>query len=95
MAVTMTKRGQQDNNIAYEFMCDTIADLDKIESRYITMGSVAIVIEGSAGFEVYMANSQKKWINIGSSGSSSSDEDSSASSPTVDKGQADSMVLQE
>ena len=64
MATTMTKRGQQDNRIAYEFVCDTLSDLLTIEPRYITMGSVAIVIEGTAGFEVYMANSQKRWINL-------------------------------
>jgi hypothetical protein len=29
------------------------------------MGSVAIVISGDAGLEVYMANGQKNWINIG------------------------------
>jgi hypothetical protein len=37
------------------------------------MGSVATVISGSAGFEVYMANSQKQWINL--SGGSSAEED--------------------
>ena len=94
MAATMTKRGQQDNNITYEFICDTTADLNKIESKYTTMGSIAIVISGDSGFEVYMANSQKQWISIGSGGSSNSEE-TAASSPTVDQGQADSMVLTE
>lgn len=64
MAITMTKRGQQDNVVAYEFVCDTAADLAKIEPSYITMGSTAIVIDGESGFEVYMANSQKQWINL-------------------------------
>ena len=71
MAAIMTKRGSQDNIITYEFMCDTVADLANIEPKYITMGSVAIVIEGESGLEVYMANSKKQWITI----SASVDED--------------------
>lgn len=66
MASTMTKRGQADNIVAYEFVCDTTADLQKIEPKYVTMGSVATVIAGETGFEVYMANSQKEWVNLGS-----------------------------
>jgi len=73
MALKMTKRGQLDNEVAYEFVCDTTADLQAIDPKYVTMGSVATVIEGEAGFEVYMANSQKKWINL--SGGSSAEED--------------------
>ena len=65
MPATMTKRGNADNVITYEFVCDTITDLDAIDPQYITMGSVATVIQGDTGFEVYMANSQKQWINIG------------------------------
>lgn len=72
MALKMTKRGQMDNEITYEFVCDTIADLDKIEKQYITMGSIAIVISGESGFEVYMANSSKQWINL--SGGTSANE---------------------
>jgi hypothetical protein len=37
------------------------------------MGSVATVIQGDTGFEVYMANSKKQWINL--SGGSSAEED--------------------
>ena len=61
MAAIMTKRGGQDNIITYEFMCDSVADLNKIDPNYVTMGSVAIVIND---FEVYMANSQKQWVNL-------------------------------
>ena len=80
MAAIMTKRGNQDNVVTYEFICDSTADLQAIDPQYITMGTVAIVIEGDSGFEVYMANSKKEWIMLGGSGSSDSDE----SSPTVD-----------
>ena len=75
MAATMTKRGQQDNVITYEFVCDNLTDLNAIESKYRTIGSVAIVIEGDAGFEVYMANSKKEWINI-SGGTTAEEEES-------------------
>lgn len=92
MAAIMTKRGNQDNIVTYEFVCDTTADLQTIESEYITIGSVAIVIQGDSGFEVYMANSQKEWINLGAV---SGDSNNGANSPKVDQGQADSMVLQE
>lgn len=73
MAATMTKRGQQDNVITYEFVCDNLTDLNAIENKYRTIGSVAIVIEGDAGFEVYMANSKKEWINI--SGGTTAEEE--------------------
>lgn len=73
MAQIMTKRGNLDNVVTYEFVCDTFADLQAIDPQYVTMGSVATVIEGEGGFEVYMANSQKQWINL--SGGSSAEED--------------------
>lgn len=72
MAVKMTKCGQADNEITYEFMCDVPADLQAIDPRYITLGSIAVIIEGTTGFEVYMANSKKQWINI--NGGSSAEE---------------------
>lgn len=65
MALKMTKRGQMDNEVTYEFICDTTSDLQAIDPNYITLGSIATVIEGTSGLEVYMANSQKQWINIG------------------------------
>lgn len=64
MATTMTKRGQVDNVVAYEFVCDNVSDLQAINPQYVTMGSIAIVIEGENGFEVYMANSKKQWISL-------------------------------
>lgn len=62
MAAIMTKRGNMDNIVTYEFMCDTIADLENINPEYVTMGSVAIIIKD---FDVYMANSNKEWISLG------------------------------
>lgn len=63
MAAIMTKHGLQDNVITYEHICDTTADLAKIDPKYITLGSVAIVLKGAAGLEVYMATSNKEWVN--------------------------------
>lgn len=60
----MSKRGQQDNVVTYEHICDTTADLATIDPAYITLGSVAIVLQGAAGLEVYMANSNKEWISL-------------------------------
>lgn len=60
----MTKRGNLDNTITYEHICDTAADLNDIDPQYITLGSVAIVLQGAAGLEVYMATSTKEWISI-------------------------------
>ncbi len=60
----MSKRGQADNIITYEHICDTAADLASIDPKYITLGSVAIVLKGTAGLEVYMATSDKEWVNL-------------------------------
>lgn len=60
----MTKRGQQDNVITYEHMCDTTEDLANINPNYITLGSVAVVLQGDTGLEIYLATSSKEWIKI-------------------------------
>ncbi len=60
----MTKVGNQDNVLTYEHICDTTADLDNINPEYINLGSVAIVLHGSAGIEVYMADSNKQWVSL-------------------------------
>lgn len=74
MAQIMTKRGNQDNVVTYEFICDTTADLQTIEPEYVTMGSVAVVIDGDSGFEVYMANSNKEWVILGGGFTTEEDE---------------------
>ena len=60
----MTKRGQQDNIVTYEHICDATADLQSIDPSYTTLGSVAIVLNGESGLEVYMANSSKEWTPL-------------------------------
>ena len=61
MAYVMTKRGQMDNQVANEFMCDTTADLSKIDSSEITFGSVAFILDT---MEVFIANSKKEWKSM-------------------------------
>lgn len=61
----LTKVGQQDNIVTYEHVCDTKADMANIERRYITLGTVCIVLTGeSEGLEVYMADSNKEWHDL-------------------------------
>ena len=74
MANIMSKRGSADNITTYEHICDTTADLANIDPKYITLGSVAIVLKGSAGLEVYMATSDKEWVNLLGASSSSEEE---------------------
>ena len=81
----MTKQGQVDNIITYEHYCDTTADLANISYDVSTLGSIAIVLEGDAGLEVYMANSSHEWKPLFTGGGSSS-----GGGPT-----ADSTILTE
>lgn len=67
----MTKRGQQDNVITYEHICDTANDLKNIKPEYITLGSTAVVLQDESGFQVYMANSKKEWTPLVVSGGAS------------------------
>ena len=64
MAHKMTKRGSLDNNITFEHYCDTAADLTNIDPNEINLGTIALVVEGTAGLEVYMAKSDKTWVLI-------------------------------
>lgn len=67
----MTKRGSLDNVVTYEHVCDAISDLQNISSKYTTLGSIAMVLNGeSGGLEVYIANSNSEWKLL-SSGSGS------------------------
>lgn len=58
----MTKRGSEDNIVTYEHYCDTTVDMNNIDSKYITLGSVCVVIKGNDGtMELYIADSNKQW----------------------------------
>lgn len=60
----LTKFGKEINRATYEHICDTAEDLKNIPETEINLGSVAIVLQGSNGLEVYMANSNKEWNKI-------------------------------
>lgn len=61
----LTKRGNLDNIITYEHICDTTEDMAFIEQKYITLGSTCVVLQGEGGgMEVYMADSNKEWHDI-------------------------------
>lgn len=61
----MTKRGSQDNVITYEHYCDTVADMANIDPKYITLGSVCVVVAGeNDDLSIYIANSQKEWVLV-------------------------------
>lgn len=89
MAHKMTKRGSLDNIITYEHYCDTRADMADIPQNEINLGTICLVLKGAAGLEVYMATSDKEWIDISSIGTSSA----SNSSDIVGQGTVDSMTL--
>ena len=73
MAYAMTKQGSLDNAVVYEFVCDTIADMNAIQNKYRTIGSIAVVLKGeSEGLEVYIAGSDKQWNSLSSASGSDS-----------------------
>lgn len=57
----MTKRGSEDNVVTYEHYCDTVEDMANIDPKYITLGSICVVVHSSSGILVYMAGSDKQW----------------------------------
>ena len=64
----MTKRGSLDNIVTYEHFCDSKADLDNIPKSQITLGSTAIVLQDeNDSMGVYLATSQKEWVEISTS----------------------------
>lgn len=62
----MTKRGNHDNIVTYEHICDRHADLANIPAAQATLGSVAIVLKDEGGvLGVYMCNSEQEWSLVG------------------------------
>lgn len=61
----MSKRGSQDNVITYEHYCDTTADMENIDPKYITLGSICVVIKGENDLlELYIADSNHTWNKL-------------------------------
>lgn len=51
------------NRANYEYMCDSIEDLEKIPKDRINLGTSALVItEGE--LKVFMANGNDEWIEV-------------------------------
>ena len=74
MANIMTKRGNLDNIVTYEHICDTFEDMQNIDPRTATLGSVCIVIKGeNDNLEVYIADSNKEWNMLSTNSSGGSD----------------------
>lgn len=71
MAAIMTKRGSQDNVITYEFMCESAEDMASIDRKYITLGSICIIVNDGA-MDIYIADSAHEWhsLSIGANGGS-------------------------
>lgn len=88
----MTKRGNQDNMVTYEHICDTTSDLGNISPEYVTLGSVAIVLKGDAGMETYMATSDKEWIPLALSGGTTAGGISLPEVTTADNGKVLGVV---
>lgn len=64
----MSKRGNLDNIVTFEHICDTVADMRNINAAYATIGSVCLVLSGAGNMlEIYMADSNHQWklISIG------------------------------
>ena len=73
--VITSKRGQLDNIITYEHICDFTTDMADIDPHYITLGSICTVINGEDGLELYIADSEKQWHPIMSGGGESGNND--------------------
>ena len=61
MSYKLAQRGSIDNDVTNVFYCDEPADLNKIPSSDINLGSVAVVIDP---FEMYIANSKGEWNSL-------------------------------
>lgn len=72
MAHKLAQRGSLDNEIINVFFCDGPEDLLEIPKANINLGSVAVVVEP---FDMLMAKSNKEWVSITSTSSSSNNED--------------------
>ena len=104
----MTKRGNLDNIVTYEHICDSDLDLPNIPQEQATLGSTAITLHNtSGGFAVYMVDSSGNWVplltNGGSGGSfsfsdalhvcTSGEYDDQTGLPTVSPASSDFVYL--
>lgn len=45
-----------------KFVCDTISDMDAINTEELAAGSSAIVLKAETGQAIYILSNEKKWI---------------------------------
>ena len=63
MPSTLIKHGNLDNVATYEYVADTVADMNNINKKEINLGSTCMVLKGASGkVEIYVADSTKEWI---------------------------------
>ena len=60
----MTKFGDKINRPTHEHICDTVEDLKNIDKTERDFGSIAIVLKGQNGIEVYMSDSKGEWVLV-------------------------------
>ena len=75
------KTGNVYNYNYKEFVCDTVSDMNDIETEKLSAGSIATVLDADGQQASYILSSEKKWVlkstaSGGSSGSSGSDDPS-------------------
>lgn len=51
------------NRTTYQYLCDSVEDLEKIPKDKINLGSTALVITPGE-LKVYMANGKDEWIEV-------------------------------
>ena len=67
MPKVMTQRGSQDNVVTYTHFCDTHADMDEIEKKYVTLGSSCVVIKDEKNnntLTFYLGTSEGTWERV-------------------------------
>lgn len=45
-----------------KFVCDTISDMNTIETEHIAAGSTAIVLNVDGGQKIYILSNAKEWV---------------------------------
>lgn len=92
MANKLIKIGNQDNQVTYDHVCDTMADRDNIPANQINLGSTVIILDDDDGnVAVYMAKSDKSWKLLATIAAPSEEEEEEE--PLADNAQADDAVL--
>lgn len=63
MAIQTTESGSLNGAITYKHYCDTFADLENIPQNQITIGSLAVVVNGG-DFRVFITPDTHQWVEL-------------------------------